>query len=80
MAVVDFSLRFMTSLLMGSWLGLQNQAGFLLTEQILHPVGEVSFTYCTIIDSFVSPITVAAYRHSIYVGLPISFSLRQLAK
>lgn len=80
MAVVDFSLRFMTSLVMSIWLGSQDQEGFLLTEQILGPVGEVSFIYCTIIDSFVGPITVVAYRHSIYVGLPVSFSLRQLAK
>lgn len=75
MAVVDFSLRFMTSLIMGSWPGLQNQAAFLLTEQILCPVGEVSFIYCTVTDFFVSPITVVAYRHTIYVELPIPFPL-----
>lgn len=77
MAVVDFSLRFMTSWVMGIWPGLQNQAEFLLTEHILCPVGEVSFIYCTVIVFFffVNPITVVAYRHSIYIGLPISFSL-----
>lgn len=75
MAVVDFSLRFMTSLIMGSWPDLQNQAEFLLTEQILCPVSEGSFIYCTVTDFFVSPITVVAYRHTIYVGLPIPFPL-----
>lgn len=35
-----FFSQLMTSLVMGSCLGLQNQAEFLLTQQILSPVGE----------------------------------------